>query len=131
VTVIWNPALLNAAISVGFRASVPLAVSDANSQSNSVSGAQGRSVTGTDGYIAPTGLGAVFEKGRRFSGTIYPHMETTLGQRAVLSTPWGPRASVAGSNMAPDPYISPAARRWAAGGFQTTARAALGAAGFR
>jgi len=121
MTVVWNPAALNAAILRAYEASMVRARDDA--QSHSPTSKAGVELRGNS--LVPTGLGTVFEKGRAGGYEIAP-----LGR--ALKFPNGTFAAFArGGPMRPEPYIGPAASRWATGGFHSTARATLAASGFR
>ena len=149
-TVRWDPSGLNGALASAFKASVALAVTDAKAHTPSerMAGATGRVTSPTTAYLKPTGLGHVFEKGRRGGYLIRPRGVSGGSQRGrrsgfrVSAKRGGAQAlkfrdgggyafEVTGGNMAPKPYVGPAGVRWAKGGYQTVARVALIEKGFR
>jgi hypothetical protein len=117
----WYPERLNAAIAEAYKESLLVAEADAKATSPDPDKA-GATLVGT--ALAPTGLGGVFEKGRRGGYAIAP----THSQALRIGTGFAEFAT--GGPMAPKPYIGPAAQRWAAEEFQAVARARLAASGF-
>jgi hypothetical protein len=111
---------LNSAINRAYAESLVRAEADA--KANSPSSKAGVSLVGNS--LVPTGLGTVFEKGRHGGYDIAP----THAQALKIGT--GFAAFAKGGPMAAEPYIRPAAYRWANGGFQSTARVTLASAGF-
>ena len=117
----WFPERLNAAIAEAYKASLAVALEDANATSPDPDKAGAKLVGNA---LAPTGLGTVFEQGRQGGYDIAP----THAQALKIGT--GFAAFATGGSMAPKPYLGPAAQRWATEGFQATARARLAASGF-
>jgi hypothetical protein len=148
----FDPSRLNLALASAFGASVRVAVADAKatSPSKKMAGARGRATSATEGYIAPTGLGHVFEKGRKGGYTIAPGGVGGLSssrrsasgvrkgfkrgekrQALKFRDGGGYAASAIGGPMPPRPYLQPAGARWALSGYNTVARRALQTRGFR
>lgn len=148
----WNPAHLNAAIVSAFPQSVAIAVADAkrNAHPSDKAGATGKVTSPTTAYMKPTGLGFVFEQGRRGGYEINPGL--VLGLRSsrrrgrtsytvrfgrtqtqalkFTQGDGGFAARVIGGAMTARPYVGPAAERWARGGYQVVAKRALATKGF-
>lgn len=152
----WNPFALNAAIKSAFRPSVYTAIADAkkNAHPSQAAGATGKVTSDTTAYMKPTGLGFVFERGRAGGYEINP--ATALGLRrgkskgeTVFRVKTGTgdseyigfgsslglklgarRGPIIGGPMEPDPYVKPAADRWAAFGYKTMLQRWLASAGF-
>ena len=126
VSVRWFPQRLNAAISTSFTVSLAKVAEDANAHSWSKSGAVVRPTGENQAVLSPTGLGAIEEKGAR------PH-EIDVGSKGFLAFKDGGFSSgpVQHPGMAAEPFLRPAAARWANGGYQSTARGVLAAGGFR
>ena len=121
-TLAWFPERLTAAIEKAYLESLVRAEADAKAHSPDPDKA-GVRLEGN--VLVPTGLGTVFEKGRRGGYSITPK------NAMALKLPGGTFAEfVRGGPMAAKPFIHPAANRWANGGFQSTARASLASQGF-
>ena len=119
---IWAPEALNAAIGRAYLESLARAEADAKAHSPDPDKA-GAVLVGN--ALKATGLGPVFEGGRRGGKLIQPK------NAQALALPGGTFAAfVRQGPMRPKPYIHPAAVRWANGGFQSTARTTLAAAGY-
>jgi hypothetical protein len=128
VTVIWAPQRLIASIYAAFPPSVVVAAAEANMKAPSHKAGAIAEIHGPGhGGIRPTGLGVVFEHGRKGGYDIEPKTKKDLGGKR-LGHPLG---NVTGGPMRPRPYIHPAAVRWAQGGYQAQARRTLAATGFR
>lgn len=122
MSVAWYPERLTAAIERAYLESLVKAEADAKAHSPDPDKA-GVVLEGT--ALRGTGLATVFEHGRRGGYEIQPR------NALALKLPGGSFAEfVTGGAMAPEPFIGPAASRWANGGFQETARASLAAQGF-
>jgi hypothetical protein len=122
--VIWNPTALNAAIARAYTASLQATATDAEAHSPTPR-AGARAVAGG---IEPTGdLGTIMEKGAR-PHVIAPDPGKVLFLKGINVFSSGP---VDHPGSPPQPYLGPAAMRWARGGFQAIARAVLMGAGFR
>lgn len=120
MTLLWYPERLNAAITEAYLRSLELAREDAAAHAPSVAGAE---LHGT--ALVGTGLAPVFEHGRRGGYEIAPK------KALALRFPSGSFASFAkGGAMKPEPFLGPAAARWATSGFQATARVTLATQGF-
>lgn len=122
----WYPERLNAAIASGFKAS--LAEAEALARAKSPSSKAGVRLVPkgtTAATLEPTGLGGIFEKGRKGGELIQPI------KKQALKVGSGFAAYVTEGPMAPDPYIRPAATEWANGIAQAQMRATLAGAGFR
>jgi hypothetical protein len=121
-TFVWAPERLNAAILRAYEESLVRAAVDAKAHSPDPDKAGVELVGNT---LKPTGLGTVFEQGRRGGYDIQPK------DKLAIKFPDGSFATFAkGGAMAAKPYLGPAGVRWANGGFQSTARASLASQGF-
>jgi hypothetical protein len=121
MTLAWFPERLTATIYRAYAASLKTAEADA--KATAPSHRAGVELRGTS--LVPTDLGSVFELGRRGGYSIAPK------DALVLKFPNGTFATFAtGGAMGAEPYIWPAAQRWAHAGFQATARVTLAASGF-
>src|SRR5437762_868083 len=119
---VWAPERLTAAIEKAYLESLVRAEADAKAHSPDPDKA-GVELAGN--ALKPTGLGGVFERGRRGGQTVKPK------NAQALKLPGGTFAAfIREGAMAPKPFIHPAAARWANGGFQSTARASLAASGY-
>lgn len=124
---LWYPERLNAAIAVAYAASLREAQADAAAHSPSATaGVEVQQTSATTAALKPTGLGAIFEEGAR-PHEIDPDPGGVLYLRSLKIVVSGP---VRHPGSPPKPYLGPAAARWAAGGFQATARATLRTQGF-
>ena len=118
----WFPERLTAAIEKAFLESLVRAEADAKAHSPDPDKA-GVELAGN--ALRPTGLGGVFEKGRRGGQTVKPK------NAQALKLPGGVFAAVVREGaMAPKPFIHPTGIWWANGGFQSTARASLASQGY-
>jgi|SRR6266566_4118898 len=121
-TFVWAPERLTAAIEKAYLESLVRAAADANANSPEADLA-GVRLEGN--ALVPTGLGMIFERGRRGGQTVTPKTAQALKLPGGLFA-----AAIKEGAMAPKPFIHPAAARWANGGFQSTARASLASEGF-
>lgn len=123
----WFPERLTATIQAGFRASwadaLKLAV--AQTPAPGKAGAVLRPTGSVSAALEPTGIGGIFEHGRRGGYEIQPI------RKQALKIGTGFAAYATGGPMRPDPYIGPAASEWASGIAQARMRAFLAGAGFR
>lgn len=116
-----DPARLTAAVEHAYEVSLEAARDDAEASAPTPKAG----VELQDNTLVATGLGPVFEHGRRGGYDIAPR------DKLALRFPDGSFATmVRGGAMSPEPYIGPAAERWATGGFQAVARDELGSQGF-
>lgn len=112
---------LKAAIDRAYEVSLEDARDDA--EANSPSFKAGVELDGNT--LVATGIGPLFEHGREGGYDIAPR------DKLALRFPDGSFAAFAqGGEMEPDPYIGPAAERWANGGFQASASTVLASEGF-
>ncbi len=149
----FNPSRLNAQIAKGFRQSVYATGIDAKTHAPVPKAGAVATVRGSIGYLRPTGLGIIYEKGRQGGYEINPG--AISGVRSSFSRKTGSRsykvkggtgdktalkftggdggfaAYAIGGPMAARPYLRPAAARWANGGSQAAMRRALLSGGFR
>jgi hypothetical protein len=80
----------------------------------------------TSAALKPTGIGAIMEEGAS------PHeIEPTKGYLYLKGRNVFVSVAVHHPGSPAKPYLSPAAARWANGGFQSTARVSLASGGFR
>lgn len=153
----WNPLALNTAIKSAFRPSVYTAIADAKAHSPShVAGASGKVRTDTSAFMRPTGLGFVWERGRPAGYEILPGLAlgarrtTSKGVKTVTIKTGNTGTEFLGFNNTPgtdsgtgvrrgpvkgglqhkDPYVFPAAVRWAQYGYRTVAHRILASVGF-
>jgi hypothetical protein len=117
----WYAERLNAGIAKAYENSMVVALGEA--QAAAPSSLAGAELIGN--ALKATGIGPVFEEGRRGGYEIKPK------DALALKFPSGTFAEFAtGGAMAPEPYIWPTAVRWANETFPTVARAELAAQGF-
>lgn len=123
----WFPQGLNAALLRGFEASLPRAAADANANATAKEAGATVVQTGpTSAALKPTGIGAIMEEGAK------PHViEPKKGYLYFKGRNVFVSVAVNHPGSPPKPYLSPAAARWANGGFQSTARASLAGSGYR
>ena len=123
----WFPERLNATILTSFQASLAPVAADANANSpSSKAGATVEPTGPTSAELKPTGIGAVFEEGAA------PHeIEPKKGYLYLKGRNVFVSVAVHHPGSAPKPYLRPAAARWAAGGYNATARGVMAGGGFR
>jgi hypothetical protein len=126
-TVRWFPQGLNAAILRGFEGSLARVAADANATSPAKeAGAAIRQTGPTQAELTPTGIGAIMEEGAK------PHViEPKKGYLYLKGQNVFVSVEVHHPGSPAKPYLGPAARRWAQGGFQSTAKVSLAASGYR
>lgn len=152
VSISWNPSAVNSALARAFKASAVTAVADAvkGNPAPSKIGVRGPIVRGTSATIVGTGLAATFEEGREAGYPILPG--GALGPRRGKSAgaytyktrrkrggsggalrftggDGGFAAYAIGGPMKAQPFLHPAAARWATIYYQQAARGFLAAAG--
>jgi len=127
VNVTFNPTRLTAAVLESLPVSLKLAEADARAHvpSERMADVESGMSSPLSGWLRPTGLGHVFEKGRKGGYLIEPKRSTALKFRGGEYY-----AEATGGAMAPRPYVGPAAAKWASGGYQAAARATLRMRGF-
>lgn len=156
VSVTWNPSAVNSGLARAFKASAVVATADAvkNNPSKSKIGVKGPIVRGGTATIVGTGLAATFEEGRTGGYPILPggalgprktktkgsYTYTTKRKRGgtggALKFTGGDgkfAAYAIGGPMKAQPFLHPAAARWATIYYAQAAKgflASLGAGGF-
>lgn len=125
-SVVWNPAPLTGRLLGALGASAVVAKADAASGSPTPkAGVTGPVlVSSHEALLVGTGLTPVFERGRRGGYPIVPHGESPLIIPGV-----GFRQSAVGGAMRAQPFMRPAAFRWASGYYQDAARGSLALGG--
>lgn len=144
MSVTWNPGRVNSALASAFKASTIVAATDAvkGNPAPSVVGVKGPIVQGASATIVGTGLAPVFEGGRKGGYPIVPggavgprgsktRTKRTGTGRAIKFTggDGGFAAYAIGGPMKAQPFLHPAAARWATLYYQQAARSALGILG--
>lgn len=146
-SIVWNPSRLNAGLSAAFRTSAVVAAADATTHNPArrIIGVKGPVLKGTTATIVGTGLARVFEHGRKGGYPILPggavgprkskvqgvYSYKTRSKRGGTGTALhfrgtgGFAAYAIGGPMRAQPFLAPAAARWASIYYQQAARGAL------
>lgn len=123
---LWYPEKLNIAIAASFQASLAPVLADAERGGSTNAGATIVPTSAVSAHLAPTGIGAIVEEGAK------PHrIEPKAGGVLYLKElDIFVSGGIDHPGRAAEPYLHPAAERWAHGGYNATANVTLNGFGF-